>query len=192
MSLYQLTIEEGTPFAALHEAGKLKCPDESLARDFYVMTQELCGEAGLPAYEVSNHAVPGEESLHNLGYWRGGDYAGVGPGAHGRLQFDGARHALSNLYAPENWAERVLAQGHGIETSERLPGSEIAEEYLLMGMRLSEGIELSRYAALGGEIDYITIATLETDALVRVEEDRVMATADGRLVLNSVIAALAG
>ena len=148
--------------------------------------------AGLPAYEVSNHASPGQESLHNLGYWRGGDYAGVGPGAHGRLAFDGARHALSTIHIPEDWAERVLAQGHGIENTERLFASDIAEEYLLMGLRLTEGIELSRYAALGGEIDYFTLATLETDALVRVEEDRLMATPDGRLVLNSVIAALAG
>ncbi len=192
MSLYQLTIEEGTPFAALHEAGKLVTPGEDLSRDFYVMTQEMCGEAGLPAYEVSNHASPGQESLHNLGYWRGGDYAGVGPGAHGRLAFDGARHALSTIHIPEDWAERVLAQGHGIENTERLFASDIAEEYLLMGLRLTEGIELSRYAALGGEIDYFTLATLETDALVRVEEDRLMATPDGRLVLNSVIAALAG
>jgi oxygen-independent coproporphyrinogen-3 oxidase len=192
MSLYQLTIEEGTPFAALHSSGKLVTLGEDLSRDFYVMTQEMCAAAGLPAYEVSNHASPGQESLHNLGYWRGGDYAGVGPGAHGRLQFDGARHALSNLYNPEDWAERVLAQGHGIETSERLRASEISEEYLLMGMRLAEGIKLSRYAELGGEIDYISIATLETDALVRVSGDRLMATPDGLLVLNSVIAALAG
>lgn len=149
-------------------------------------------QAGLPAYEVSNHAAPGQECRHNFIYWRMGDYAGVGPGAHGRLRFDGARHALSCIYSPEEWLDRVLARGHGIETTERLLMSEIAEEYLLMGMRLTEGIALSRYGALGGEVDYITIATLETDGLVRVDGDRLMATAEGRLVLNSVIAALAG
>jgi oxygen-independent coproporphyrinogen-3 oxidase len=192
MSLYQLTIEPGTPFAALQKSGKLVCPDEGLARDFYVMTQEMCSAAGLPAYEVSNHAAPGQESRHNMIYWRMGDYAGIGPGAHGRLAFDGARHATATILNPEDWAERVLAQGHGIETTERLVASDIAEEYLLMGMRLTEGISLSRYAGLGGEVDYLTIATLETDGLVRVDGDRLTATPDGRLVLNSVIAALAG
>ncbi len=192
MSLYQLTIEEGTPFSALHKAGKLITPDEELARDFYIVTQEMCASAGLPAYEVSNHASPSHESRHNLLYWNMGDYAGIGPGAHGRLTFEGARQALSIMSNPEDWAERVLEHGHGIETTERLLESEVWQEYLLMGMRLSEGISLSRYGLLGGEVDYITIATLETDGLVRVSGDRLMATNDGRLVLNSVIAALAG
>lgn len=192
MSLYQLTIEEGTPFAALAKAGKLVVPEEEMARDFFVMTQQMCEAAGLPAYEVSNHAAPGQECRHNLVYWRMGDYAGIGPGAHGRLSYDGARHALFCLSNPEDWADRVLEQGHGIEASEQLLSSDIAEEYLLMGLRLSEGIELLRYAALGGEMDYLTIATLETDGLVRVDGDWLVATADGRLVLNSVIAALVG
>lgn len=192
LSLYQLTIEEGTPFAALAKAGKLVMPGESQARDFYVMTQEMCAAAGLPAYEVSNHAAPGQESRHNMIYWRMGDYAGIGPGAHGRLTLEGGRRALATLSNPEDWAERVIDKGHGIESTEWLLAGDVSEEYLLMGMRLSEGISLSRYAALGGEIDYFTIATLETDGLVRVEGDRLMATADGRLVLNSVIAALAG
>jgi oxygen-independent coproporphyrinogen-3 oxidase len=192
MSLYQLTIEEGTPFAALHAAGKLITPEDELARDFFVLTQEMCTAAGLPAYEVSNHAAPGQESLHNLLYWNMGDYAGIGPGAHGRLTFDDARHALAIMSNPEDWAERVLEHGHGIEATERLLASEASEEYLLMGMRLTQGISLSRYAALGGEVDYLTIATLETDGLVRVDGDRLMATVDGLLVLNSVIAALAG
>jgi putative oxygen-independent coproporphyrinogen III oxidase len=192
MSLYQLTIEEGTPFAALAKAGKLVVPEEELARDFFVMTQQMCEAAGLPAYEVSNHAAPGQECRHNMVYWRMGDYAGIGPGAHGRLSYDSARHALFCLSNPEDWADRVLEQGHGIEASEQLIEPDIAEEYLLMGLRLSEGIELSRYASLGGQMNYLTIATLETDGLVRVDGDRLVATADGRLVLNSVIAALAG
>lgn len=192
MSLYQLTIEEGTPFAALHESGKLVCPDEALARDLYALTQELCEGAGLPAYEISNHARPEEECRHNIVYWAGGDYAGVGPGAHGRITIDGARHALSCVYAPEYWAAQVEERGNGIELRERLFASDIAEEYLLMAMRLSEGMDLERYAALGGHIDYQSVAMLETDGLVRVNDTRLAATVEGRLVLNALIAELAG
>ena len=192
MSLYQLTIEAGTPFAALHESGKLVCPDETLARDLYELTQELCEGAGLPAYEISNHAREGQECRHNIVYWKGGDYAGIGPGAHGRLSIDGARHALSCIHAPEEWAGQVEERGNGIDVRERLFASDIAEEYLLMAMRLSEGMDLERYAALGGDMDSRTVAMLETISLVRVDEGRLMATADGRLVLNSLIAELAG
>lgn len=192
LSLYQLTIEEGTPFAALQKAGRLVCPDEAKARELYRLTQTLCEEAGLPAYEISNHAASGQECRHNLIYWRMGEYAGVGPGAHGRLTIDGTRHALATIYGPEDWLERVLETGHGIEVSERLSSGDLADEYLLMGLRHRDGIDLWRYSELGGEIDYLTLAALETDGLVRVGEGRLAATAEGRLVLNSVIAALAG
>lgn len=192
LSLYQLTIEDGTPFAALHKAGKLICPDENLAGDLYEMTQELCERAGLPAYEISNHAQPGQECRHNIVYWKGGEYAGIGPGAHGRLDIDGTRHALSCVYAPEDWAGQVESRGDGVEVREPLSAGDIAEEYLLMAMRLTEGLDLERYAALGGELDTQTLATLEVDGLVRVEDTQLAATQQGRLVLNSVIAALAG
>jgi len=192
MSLYQLTIEEGTPFAALHKAGKLICPDEGLASDLYEMTQELCAEAGLPAYEISNHAREGQECRHNIVYWKGGEYAGIGPGAHGRLDIDGARHALSCLYSPEDWAGQVETHGSGIDQHERLSANNISQEYLLMAMRLTEGMDLERYAALGGHINYQSVAMLETDGMVRVEDTRIAATAEGRLVLNSLIAELAG
>ncbi|MFQ5626788.1 MAG: coproporphyrinogen III oxidase, partial [Methyloligellaceae bacterium] len=128
---------------------------------------------------------------HNILYWTGGEYAGVGPGAHGRLDIGGVRHALSTLYVPEDWAKQVEMRGNGIERKERLSTSAIAEEYLLMAMRLRQGMDVARYAGVGGEIDYQTIAMLETDGLVRVEDTRLSATAEGRLVLNSVIAALA-
>ncbi len=192
MSLYQLTIEEGTPFAALQKSGKLICPNEALASDLYEITQELCEAAGLPAYEISNHAREAQECRHNIVYWKGGDYAGIGPGAHGRLNIDGARHALSCVYSPEDWAAQVEDRGNGIELRDRLSDCDIAEEYLLMAMRLSEGMDLERYDALGGEMDFSTVEMLESDDLVRVEDTRLAATAKGRLVLNSVIAELAG
>jgi len=192
MSLYQLTIEAGTPFAALHKAGKLICPDDALARDLYEMTQELCAGAELPAYEISNHARAGQECRHNIVYWQGGEYAGIGPGAHGRLDIDGVRHALSCVYSPEDWAAQVQDRGNGIDVRERLLADDIAQEYLLMAMRLTQGMDLERYAALGGEMDERTVAMLQSDGLVRVEDTRLAATAEGRLVLNSVIAELAG
>ena len=192
LSLYQLTIEPGTPFAALQERGKLLCPDEEACRILYEATQELCEGAGLPAYEISSHAAPGEECRHNFVYWRGGEYAGIGPGAHGRLELDGARHALSALSNPEDWAEQVLTRGDGIARRTRLSARDVRQEYLLMAMRLAEGMDLERYTELGGEIDYMNVAALETDGLVRVDGSRLMATAEGRLVLNSLIAELAG
>ena len=191
LSLYQLTIEDGTPFAALHKTGRLVCPDDEAARALYEVTQELCDGAGLPAYEVSNHAAPGAECRHNLIYWRGGDYAGVGPGAHGRLTVDGTRRAMSTLYAPEAWADRAVELGHGLERDDGLAPQDVAAEYLLMAMRLSEGVDLQRHRALGGEIDDAALAGLRAGGLVQVAGERIAATREGRLVLNAVIAALA-
>lgn len=191
VSLYQLTIEQGTPYAALHASGKLVCPDDEIACGLYEATQEACDRAGMPAYEVSNHAMPGAECRHNLIYWRAGDYAGVGPGAHGRLAVNGVRHAISTIYMPEAWAEQAIKAGHGIERDECISTEDAAAEYLLMGLRLNEGIDLVRHAALGGKIDAVGLAALEKDKLVRVEDKRLATTPEGRLVLNSVIAALA-
>ena len=119
LSLYQLTIEEGTPFFGLHAAGKLKTPDEAVARALYDVTQEVCAQQGLPSYEISNHARPGAECKHNLVYWRGEEYAGIGPGAHGRLDIDGARHAIATEKRPEAWLMRVEANGHGVVVDDR-------------------------------------------------------------------------
>src|SRR3954447_11436374 len=138
LSLYQLTIEPETPFAGLHAAGKLAIPGEDLARDLYDLTQWICADAGLPAYEISNHARPGAECRHNLVYWRTHEYAGVGPGAHARLDIDGARHAIATEKRPEAWLMRVEALQHGIITDEVLTRSEVADEFLLMGLRLAE------------------------------------------------------
>ena len=120
LSLYQLTIEEGTPYHALHAAGKLIMPDEATARALWDVTQEVCGAAGMPAYEISNHARPGAESRHNLVYWRSGEWAGIGPGAHSRIELADGRHAMSTERQPELWASRVEQTGHGVTEDELL------------------------------------------------------------------------
>src|SRR5208283_1322522 len=150
LSLYQLTVEAETPFAALHAAGKLKIPDEDTARALYDTTQEICAAHGLPAYEISNHARPGGESRHNLIYWRAHEYAGIGPGAHGRLDIEGERHATATEKRPEAWLEHVENHGHGLVIDDVLLRQEMADEFLLMGLRLAEGIDPGRYAALAG------------------------------------------
>src|ERR1700752_4470486 len=150
LSLYQLTIEEGTPFFGLHAAGKLETPDEATARALYDMDEDVCARHGLPAYEISNHAREGAECRHNLVYWRGEEYAGIGPGAHGRLDINATRHATATEKRPESWLMRVEASGHGVVTDDILNSEERADEFLLMGLRLAEGIDPARYAALSG------------------------------------------
>ncbi|HWW47419.1 MAG TPA: radical SAM family heme chaperone HemW [Xanthobacteraceae bacterium] len=193
LSLYQLTIEEGTPFYGLHAAGKLKTPDENVARELYDLTQAVCGELGLPAYEISNHARPGAESRHNLVYWRGDEYAGIGPGAHGRLDIDGARHATATEKRPEVWLMRVEALGHGMTVDEILNSEERADEYLLMGLRLTEGIDPRRYAALSGrELDPARIASLCDEGAITIDADgRLRVTQSGFPLLDAVVADLA-
>ena len=192
ISLYQLTIEAGTPFAALHEAGALTLPDGEKAEKFYLLTQKLCNEAGLPSYEVSNHARPGAESRHNLLYWRGHDYAGVGPGAHSRITANGAKHAIAIRKSPEAWLDAVAASGHGIEHDEILSPRGSADEYLLMGLRLAEGIDTKRLAAIDGRsLDQKRVAQLEAQGFVNQHKDRLRATDSGRLVLDKLILELA-
>ena len=193
LSLYQLTIEEGTPFFGLHAAGKLKTPDESRARALYDVTQEVCATHDLPAYEISNHARAGAECRHNLVYWRGQEYAGIGPGAHGRLDIGGLRHATATEKRPEAWLMRVEANGHGIVTDDVLNREERADEFLLMGLRLKEGIDPERYAALSGrEIDPRRIAVLRDEGAITVDADgRLRVTQAGFPVLDAVVADLA-
>jgi oxygen-independent coproporphyrinogen-3 oxidase len=192
MSLYQLTIEPGTVFADLHAAGKLPVPADDRAADLYDVTQELTERAGLPAYEVSNHAASGHESRHNLLYWRYGDYAGVGPGAHSRLPDGPGRRALVAERHPETWRERVASRGNGIISDEAIAPADQASEYLLMGLRVTEGIDLDRFAALAGrDIDSGKIAGLKSLGLIRRDGNRLSATPDGRKLLNAVIAELA-
>jgi putative oxygen-independent coproporphyrinogen III oxidase len=195
MSLYQLTIEPGTTFAELAARGLLHTPDEESAADLFEVTQEITERAGLPAYEVSNHAAPGHECRHNLTYWRSGDYAGVGPGAHSRLTgADGRRIGLATERHPEQWRASVEAQGHAVTEETVLDATEQGEEYLLMGLRLSEGIELQRYARLAGQaLDPARLDRLvDGGFLVRSAGcHRIAATAAGRRVLNALIAELA-
>jgi putative oxygen-independent coproporphyrinogen III oxidase len=193
LSLYQLTIEEGTPFFGLHAAGKLKTPDEALARELYDVTQEVCDRLGLNAYEISNHARPGAECRHNLVYWRGQEYAGIGPGAHGRLDIDGVRHATSTEKRPEAWLMRVEANGHGVVVDDLLNSEERADEFLLMGLRLAEGIDPRRYLALSGRpLDPRRIALLREQGAIAVDEGgRLRVTQAGFPVLDAVVADLA-
>jgi len=194
LSLYQLTIEQGTPFAALHAAGKLVVPDEEVASALYAVTQELTAAAGLPTYEISNHAPAGEESRHNMLYWRYGEYAGIGPGAHGRLDWDGARHATSTERGPEAWAARVEEHGHGLLETAPLTLSEQADEALLMGLRLVEGIDLERLQRRTGlRPSADTLAELIADGVIEPLADgrRIRATAEGRFILNAIVLRLA-
>jgi len=190
MSLYQLTIEEGTRYGDLHAAGKLIVPDEATAAELYDLTQELAGKAGLTAYEVSNHARPGHESRHNLIYWRYGEYAGVGPGAHSRIGGQDARRALATERHPETWRTRVMAKGHGVIEDATVASSDQASEYLLMGLRIAEGIDLARYRQLSGRTP-AHLPELADMGLVRLRGDRLIATPAGRRVLNAVISKLA-
>ncbi|MFC6688934.1 radical SAM family heme chaperone HemW [Jhaorihella thermophila] len=191
LSLYQLTIEPGTAFGDRYKRGKLKgLPADELAADMYDLTQELCEARGLPAYEVSNHAVPGMESQHNLIYWRYGDYAGIGPGAHGRVTIREQRFATETQLSPTDWLQAV-ARGSGESLRTPLTGPEQAEEYLMMGLRITEGIDLRRYAALAGDpLSAEAIAELESLGMIATDGTRLAPTRQGRTVLNAVLAKL--
>lgn len=194
LSLYQLTIEEGTVFAARNLAGKLRgLPDEDLAADMFDLTQEVTAAAGLPAYEVSNHAANGTESRHNLIYWRGGDYIGIGPGAHGRLTIGSQRFATETHRTPLTWLESVETKGQGGLVREPLSGNGRALEYLMMSIRLSEGLSLTRLNSMDPTaLRTDEVSTLEELGLIQVQNDTLKATMAGRLVLNQVIRKLAG
>ncbi len=188
LSLYQLTIEPGTRFAALAAKGELPQADPDHAASLYELTRALTEEAGLPAYEISNHARPGEESCHNLSYWRYQPYVGVGPGAHGRR---GGR-ATQRHKKPENWLKALGRNGHGIAEEVELGSAEQAVEALLMGLRLREGVELARVAALGQApleslLDRSAIRRLAAHGLVAEERGRLRVTAQGMLLLDAIL-----
>jgi putative oxygen-independent coproporphyrinogen III oxidase len=193
LSLYQLTIEPETPFFALHAAGKLRLPDEDTARALYDTTQEICAAQGLPAYEISNHARPGGECRHNLVYWRAQEYAGIGPGAHGRLDIDGDRHAIATEKRPEAWLARVETHGNGVITDDVLTREERSDEFLLMGLRLAEGIDLARFREVSGRLlDPGRIADLHAHGLIETTtQGRLRVTLPGFPVLDAVVADLA-
>lgn len=193
LSLYQLTIEPETPFHGLHAAGKLVIPDDERARALYDVTQGVCAARGLPAYEISNHARAGAECRHNLVYWRGDEYAGIGPGAHGRLDINGARHATATERRPEAWLMRVEASGHGVTTDDVLTREERADEYLLMGLRLTEGIDPERYRTLAGRsLDPRRVSILHDEGSIAIDADgRLRVTQSAFPLLDAVVADLA-
>ncbi|MGY9046262.1 MAG: radical SAM family heme chaperone HemW [Rhodobacterales bacterium] len=191
LSLYQLTIEPGTAFGDRAKRGGLKgLPEEGLAADMYDVTQELCDAAGMPAYEVSNHAAPGSESRHNLIYWHYGDYAGVGPGAHGRITVDGIKYATEAWSAPGKWID-AATEGSGDRQSEALSPSEQAGEYTMMGLRVIEGLDVARIRQLSADaLPESACRELQEMGMLWQTHERIGATRQGRLLLNSVIAEL--
>lgn len=195
LSLYQLTVEQGTKFWLDWHRGDWRLPEEDDAVALWEVTAEETTRAGLPAYEVSNHARPGQECRHNLVYWRGGDYVGVGPGAHGRLTLSGTPHATRQHRAPEMWLKRVEETGHATTDRQALAPEERAEELLLMGLRLTEGVSKDRFARLAGRplaacIDGDALAALAEEGLVVDTPTHLRATPRGMLVLNGLIGAL--
>ncbi|AJY47377.1 radical SAM family heme chaperone HemW [Martelella endophytica] len=192
LSLYQLTIEEGTPFYALHKAGKLTVPDEDRAADLYEITQAVTAARGLPTYEVSNHARPGAESRHNLTYWRYGDYAGIGPGAHGRLTTGDGKIATATERHPETWLAKVEEGGHGMVADTPLSTEEQADELLLMGLRLREGVDIARWSELSGRMPDAESEAflLDLGLIERIGNSRLRATPQGMLLLNRIVTEL--
>jgi oxygen-independent coproporphyrinogen-3 oxidase len=193
LSLYQLTIEPGTAFYHAYQRGDFKIPDEEEAANLYELTQSIMEGAGLPAYEISNHARIGAECRHNLVYWRYGDYGGVGPGAHGRLTLEGQKHALKGYRAPETWLKAVQEQGHGIEERIAVTLAERVAEALMMGLRLVEGLDIKRFERETGvrwseaPLDRARLNFLMEQRLLVREGDTLRATLRGRLCLNTVV-----
>lgn len=189
VSLYQLTIEDGTAFGARQARGLLSgLPDDDLSADMYAVTQEVCDAAGFPAYEISNHARPGNESRHNLIYWRGGDYIGIGPGAHGRLGLDGRRIAIDTALAPGAWLNQVEKSGNGDKSRIWVSGLDQAFEYVMMGLRLVEGIDIIRLNQMSDmRLNPRAIAALTDLGMIRQSEHRLCVTAKGRPILNAIL-----
>jgi coproporphyrinogen III oxidase-like Fe-S oxidoreductase len=190
-----LTIEPGTAFATRHARGEIVLPDGDDAAALYVATAQEVGRFGLAAYEVSNYAAPGAESRHNLAYWRYSDYAGIGPGAHGRISRDGALFATRRHRAPEVWAERVERDGHGTTEETALPPTDRAREMLLMGLRLAEGIDEARFAARTGvalddAVDQEVLRQAVEEGYVTRVGGRLIASPEGRLRLDALLAVL--
>ena len=193
LSLYQLTIEDGTAFGDRYKAGKLRgLPDDDTAADMYLATQEICEAAGYAGYEVSNHARDGAESVHNRIYWRYGDYAGIGPGAHGRLTVDGHRYATETPLAPAGWLAQVRKTGNGEGARERLDVTDQFTEFLLMGLRLYDGVDRNRFAGQWSDELLHNISYLEGMGFLQSTPNRLLVTPQGRPVLNGVLRQLLG
>ena len=192
LSLYQLTIEDGTVFGQMHAKNLLRgLPEEDLSADMFELTQEITRNAGLPAYEVSNHARPGDESRHNLIYWRMGDYAGIGPGAHGRLTLDSARFATEAERMPAPWLDRTLARPGSAETTDRVSAKDRAAEYLMFALRLREGASINRYEALAGApLSAAALSEMTALGFLQQDGDVLRTTETGVMMLNGILRAL--
>ena len=196
LSAYQLTIEQGTNFGKLYQAGRLTLPEEDVQLGLYDVTQSLCHDAGLAAYEVSNHARSGHESRHNIQCWQGSPYIGIGPGAHGRVDVEGQRHASIGIKQPAAWLASAsnLSVGHGLASLERLSKEEVFEERMMFGLRLVEGVSLSNITENAevpvGALDLVKINFLVSAGLLEDRQDRLVATRSGRLVLDRLVAEL--
>lgn len=188
MSLYQLTIEQGTAFFDRLQRGGLRgLPDEDLGADMYDLTQDMMNYAGLPAYEISNHAADPDQSRHNLIYWRGGDYLGIGPGAHGRLTLDGQRYATHTPLAPGKWLDRVEENATGEAAREALGPSDQLNELLMMGLRMREGLGLDHLQALGFNPNTPEMSTLRSNGMINLMQERITLTDQGRPILNAIL-----
>ncbi len=191
LSLYQLTIEDGTAFGDRLRCGRLRgLPSEELSADLYEITQEMCEAAGLPAYEISNHAAPDARCRHNLIYWRGGDFAGIGPGAHGRLTIGQTRFATEAHRVPGKWLSAVEGRSCGDLPRVALEPGEAADEYLLSALRLDEGLSMARHRRLGGSLPPARLQELLDDGFVEMKGDTLRATRKGRPLLNAVLGRL--
>jgi len=192
LSLYQLTMEPGTAMFDAHARGDFTLPGEDDAASQFELTQEICAVAGYPAYEISNHAKDGATCRHNLTYWRGGDYVGVGPGAHGRLTVDGIARATRQIKAPALWLKRVDAQGHGTQGEDELSPETRAEELVMVGLRLAEGVDKARFARIAGRpltevIDTTAAKNMIAEGFLTESSTTLSATPKGRLALNAVL-----
>ena len=195
LSLYQLTIEEGTPFAGAYRRGEFALPEDESGAELFALTRALTAAAGRPAYEVSNHAAPGQESRHNLLYWQGGDWLGIGPGAHGRLRREDGLRATRQFRAPNRWLESVAAQGHGTEEAGIVSPADDEIELLMMGLRLEAGVSAAQFERLTGTtleaaLDAQGLAAMLSGEMVEWRDGHLRATAAGMPVLNSVLARL--
>ena len=191
MSLYQLTIEQGTAFGDRYAVGKLRgLPTDDLGADMYAATQDICGEMGMPSYEVSNHARDGAQSRHNLIYWRYGDYLGIGPGAHGRLSQNGSRFATECFSNPKRWLDASVS-GATEKPRELLTTEDQGSEFLMMGLRLKEGVDLRRYEALAGApLSTKKITQMQDIGMISRVQDQLFVTDQGFMVLNAILAEL--
>ena len=194
MSVYQLTIEHGTVFFTRARRGETLTMEDDHAADLFLETNRIMSEAGMPAYEISNHAKPGEECRHNLTYWRAGDWIGIGPGAHGRMDMDGGRRELATRRSPASWLEQVETEGHGIETILEEQAGDAVTEALMMGLRLAAGVDMTalsrRFDDLPRHIDMAAHDKLITNGVLATEKGYLRTTPQSRLVLNRILADL--